>query len=186
MAVDVGTGDGAYALRAARARPAWLFVGVDTNAEGLRDASARALKKPEKGGAPSALFARLALEELPGELAALASELTVILPWGSLLRAIAAPEAASLQRLREVCKPGASVRFVFGYGPEADARMIADLGLPTIDPARLVAAYLTAGFAVRAAPRTAREIGELSTTWAKKLAFSGKARAFLELSGTAT
>jgi hypothetical protein len=69
------------------------------------DASRRA------GG--NVLFARLALENAPAALAGLVDRLTVLFPWGSLLRALAEPQPDALASLRALCTPGAEVRFVF-------------------------------------------------------------------------
>lgn len=171
MVVDVGTGDGGYVLRTAKLRPEALFIGVDANADALREASARALKKPSRGGLRNVLFGRLALEEMPGALEGIADELTVLFPWGTLLRAVA---TGQVEPLRHVCRAGARVRFVFGYGP-ADG-----LALPPIESRRPV----YPGFEV-----TVRPLGDpasLPTTWAKKLAFSGKSRPFVEVVGIAT
>jgi hypothetical protein len=75
---------------------------------------------------------------------------------------------------------------VFGYGAGAEAAPIRDLALPAIDDgacARLEAAYRYAGLAVRARPLSHDELRALPTTWAKKLAFSGQDRRFVELRG---
>jgi len=108
---------------------------------------------------------------------------TVLLPWGSLLGAVARPEPDALLRLRALCKPGAELEVVFGYGPQIDAATIRALALPALDaPGRLAAleaAYGAAGFAARARPVARDEVRALPTTWAKKLAFSGHARAFV-------
>jgi hypothetical protein len=170
VAVDVGTGDGAYARRLAAADPGLLVVGVDANADNLRRASQRAAR----GGPTNLLLGRLALEAAPGALEGLASRLTVLLPWGSLLRAVAAGEPDGLARLRAICAPGAEVEIVVGEG---------DLdGLP---PEALPARYAEAGLAVSAAPADAAEIAALGTTWAKRLARSDPARRFWRLSGVA-
>ena len=51
--------------------------------------------------------------------------------------------------------------------------------------AELCAAYGAAGCDVTARAMAREEVGELSTTWAKKLAFSGNERRFVELVGVA-
>ena len=134
-------------------------------------------------------FGRLALEAAPGELAGLADVVTVLLPWGSLLAAVAVPDPAGLDRLRRLCRPGAEVRVLFGYGPDADAAAVRALGLPALDdpslPARLERGYRDAGLAVTARPVPVEEVRALPTTWAKKLAFSAKERRFVELRGAA-
>jgi len=159
--VDFGTGDGTFVRRSARSEPDVLFVGVDAIADNLRDASRR--------GGSNELFGRLALEDAPGELAGLANRLTVLFPWGSLLRAVAVAEPDALARLRALCRPGAEVRFLFELA-SPDSRALEDR-------------YLQAGLALSGRPLSLEEARALPTTWAKKLGFSGKRRSFWEFRG---
>jgi hypothetical protein len=132
-------------------------------------------------------LARLALADAPGILAGLADALTVLLPWGSLLRAAAGCDAPALRALRTLCAPGAELRVLFGYGLKTEAAAIRELGLPALEsPATLLAlkqAYSAGGFtvAVRATHRDA--VRSLPTTWAKRLAYSGSERRFVEVTG---
>ena len=166
-----------------------MAIGVDANADELRVASRRFAAKPARGGLPNALLARLALADAPGELAGLADRLTLLLPWGSLLRAVALPDAAALAALRALCRPAAELCIVFGYGPP-EAAAIRAFALPALDdlamPAELQRAYSDAGFAVAVRELTLDEVRALPTTWAKKLAYSGRSRHFVELRGSVT
>jgi 16S rRNA (adenine(1408)-N(1))-methyltransferase len=155
-------------------------IGVDAIAANLRQASRLSGRKAARGGTPNALFGRLALEQAPGALAAIADRLTVYLPWGSLLRAVALPDPA-LIRLRGLCKTGAHLHIVFGY---TDSEAMGALGLPPLDPPVLEAGYRRAGLAVKARRLSPVELRALPTTWAHKLAF-GKDRPFVELTGAA-
>jgi 16S rRNA (adenine(1408)-N(1))-methyltransferase len=146
----------------ARAHSDVLLIGTDAIADNLRDASRRAAR--------NILFARLSLEDAPAELAGLADTLTVLFPWGSLLRAVAHAEREWLQRLRALCKPGAEVRFVFE--PSSDARV-------------LESRYREAGLALSGRTMPLDEARALPTTWAKKLGYSGRPRTFWEFRGTA-
>ena len=83
----------------------------------MREASRRAARKPARGGAPNALFVRASAEALPAELGGLATAVTVLLPWASLLHAVAAPDPAVLAGLRGMCAAGASLVVVLGYAP---------------------------------------------------------------------
>lgn len=85
------------------------MVGIDANADNLRTASRRAGASEARGGLPNLLFGRLALERAPGALEGLADRLSVLLPWGSLLRAAAGGEPEGLRRLRGLCAPGAEL-----------------------------------------------------------------------------
>jgi hypothetical protein len=103
--VDFGTGDGTFVRRTAKVEPRTLFVGVDAISENMREVSRRS--------GPNSVFGRLALEDAPGELVGFADRLTVLFPWGSLLRAVMLAEPDGLARLRSICRPAADVRFVF-------------------------------------------------------------------------
>lgn len=170
----------------AKLHPDVLVIGADANPDNLREIARRARKKPSRGGVSNALFGRLALEDAPGALAALADRLTVLMPWGSLLTAVARPDPRALARLAAICRDGAEIQVVFGYGQETDPATSA-LPLPDLqDPAalqELIPAYRDAGFAVAARHLSLEEVSALPTTWAKKLAYSDKRRLFVELRG---
>ena len=164
------------------------MIGVDATAEGLRDASRRLVAKPSRGGLPNALLGRLALADAPGELLGLAHSLTVLLPWGSLLAAVARPDALALRSLRGLCKSDARVRVLFGYGVATEQAAMRELALPPLDATTLAGldrAYDDAGFAVTARFAASDEVRALATTWAKRLAYSGHERRFIEIDGRA-
>jgi 16S rRNA (adenine(1408)-N(1))-methyltransferase len=162
-----------------------LFLGLDAAREPLIEASRRALARPSRGGVPNARFGVLALERAPGELAGLADSLSVLLPWGSLLAAVAGAEPSGLVALRALCKPGAEVRMLFGYGPEADAAMIAAHRLPPLEAPGALERLAAPGFALAARWAAVDEVRALGTTWAGKLSFSPAARRFVALEGVA-
>jgi 16S rRNA (adenine(1408)-N(1))-methyltransferase len=160
-------------------------VGVDAVADNLREASRLAARKPARGGTPNALFGRMSLEQAPGALAGLAHALTVHLPWGSLLRAVALAEPEALARLRALCRPGASVRIVFGYEQTVDGGSIAGDLPPLTDgwASTLERRYGDLGWPCRVRPIGAGGLVDLPTTWAGKLAHAGRERRFLDLHG---
>ncbi len=162
------------------------MIGVDANAELLREILHRATRKPARGGVPNALFGRLSLEESPGELARLADSLTVLFPWGSLLRAVAVPQVGALEKLAALGKPGAGIRFLYGYGATRESRTVEALELPELGgPSALRTlerGYAAAGLDVRARYVSREEVASVQSSWGKKLAFSGIERVFVELS----
>ncbi len=88
MAIDLGTGDGRAVLARATAEPRTLLIGIDANAASMIESSRRASRPERRGGRPNALFVVAAAEAAPRELACLADELTITLPWGSLLEGV--------------------------------------------------------------------------------------------------
>lgn len=77
-------------------------MGVDASAAGLREFSGGALRER----LDNAVFVRAAVESLPRELAAAADRVTVVLPWGTLLAAVAMPSVAVLRGIREISGEG--------------------------------------------------------------------------------
>ena len=154
--------------------PDLLVVGIDANADNLRHASRRAAGPQARGGLPNVVFGRLALEGAPGALGGLADRVTVLLPWGSLLGAVAGAEPDGLARLRGLCAPGAAIEVVVSEG---------DLGGRS--PEDLRAGYATAGLEVGIREGGTAEVAALGTTWAKRLARSDPGRRFRRLSGVA-
>jgi 16S rRNA (adenine(1408)-N(1))-methyltransferase len=189
--------------RVAAANPNWGAIGVDaTIGDDLRATARRAARKPARGGLPNARFGRLALKDAPGELVGIADRLSVILPWGGLLRAVARGEAQALAALRGLCRPGAALRIVFGYdtgtptatdggarataGAGADARIVRELGLPPLDDASLTAlegACAEAGWRVRARRVGVEVVRALGTTWAGRVGWGRRGREFVEVVG---
>ncbi len=116
------------------------------------------------------LLGRLALADAPGELAGLADRLTVLFPWGSLLAAVSGGDPTGLAALRGLCRPGAEVRFLFEL---------------TSDPDQLGCFHAAAGLDLVGRAVSVEQARALPTTWAKKLGYSGRRRAFWEFRGPA-
>ncbi|MHB8377743.1 MAG: class I SAM-dependent methyltransferase [Dehalococcoidia bacterium] len=174
VTVDVGTGDGAFAYRYAQQHPQRFVIGLDPVRENMREYSARAARKPERGGLANVLYAVASIEQVPAELHGIADELYVNLPWGSLMRGIILGEAAVLDGLASLGREGAFVRAVvntriFDDPVPLDVR---DLPEPTPDYVRATLAPLYARRGLRieqARLFDADELRALGTTWAKRL-----------------
>lgn len=138
----------------------------------MADRSRRAAAKPARGGAANALFVRASVEALPDELAGVASHLTILFPWGSLLRAVALPDIDVLRGLARLCRPRARVEVVFAELLAREQSAAASAGLGTIDDAhlnRIVDGWRQAGFACTARPRGRDALEGHLTTWGKRL-----------------
>jgi 16S rRNA (adenine(1408)-N(1))-methyltransferase len=168
--IDVGTGDGRLVYRLARRDPTGLFIGIDANAEALREVSHRASRKPARGGVANVLFVRMALEDLPGPLAGLADRVTVIYPWGSLLRALVEPDERALRGLARLGRPGGSFE--------------ARLNRSAVDPLALDFDALRAMYRIAGIELRWELVGgeDVQTTWEARL--SPHDRQVLRLTGT--
>ncbi|HUG54964.1 MAG TPA: class I SAM-dependent methyltransferase [Vicinamibacteria bacterium] len=184
MSLDVGTGDGRLPYALGQHSPRRLFIGIDASAAGLRELSGRAARE----GLANVVYVRAGVEQLPAQLAGVADRVTVILPWGSLLGAVALPAVPVLARLRALCQAEASLTVVLSLG-ERDRAEAARLGLPPIDEAHLhgdlAAGYSFAGFTLTSVRSLDREeLARWPSTWARRLAH-GRPRPVFHLTARA-
>ena len=144
--VDLGTGDGRYALRAARAHPDTLVVGIDPVAAAMSDSASRAKRKPARGGVANARFVVASLEQLPAVLEGVAAEVSVNFPWGSLLLAVGWPHMDGLHRLVELVKPGGRVLTLLNASAAEKLEHAARLELPPLEDPDHVTRSLVPGW----------------------------------------
>ncbi|HXX60844.1 MAG TPA: class I SAM-dependent methyltransferase [Candidatus Sulfotelmatobacter sp.] len=174
MAIDLGTGDGAVVLHRARREPGTLVIGIDPVAAAMAEASSRAARPAHKGGLANALFVVAAVESLPGELAGLANEVTVVMPWGSLLAGILGGDRDILASIASLLRPSGRLVILLSI-VERD-------GHPVIDPAGLDRTFATAGLrATSHGQATAAELRAVGSTWAKRLGAGSTDRPALRL-----
>src|SRR5262245_43860060 len=115
----------------ARREPERLFIGLDASAAGMAALANRALRERTA----NVLFVRAAVEALPAQLHGRADQLTVILPWGSLLAAVARPHVPTLAGLRALAREGARLTVVLGPDPVRDRAELRRLGLDDVEAA---------------------------------------------------
>jgi 16S rRNA (adenine(1408)-N(1))-methyltransferase len=187
LVLDIGTGDGKHVLATARRNPGTLVVGLDAGPDAMRRTAARAAAKPAKGGQPNALFVWAAVEQLPAELTGVTA-VHVLMPWGSLLRAIVAPDEGVLRAIASACAPGAEFLITLNlHAWRPPVPEVGDTAEPTPDSAGdvLAAAYARAGWVLDSAEYLDdAQIAELGTSWTKRLGSSRDALAVLALRGT--
>ncbi|HEV2783991.1 MAG TPA: hypothetical protein VGX25_31775 [Actinophytocola sp.] len=155
----------------ARAHPDRLVVGMDPAWQRMIGSATRAQRKPDKGGAPNALFVCASIEAPPEELLGLADEVYVNLPWGRLLTGVVLGEPDVCAGLRALARPRARLRVVVGtdiWRPPVPREI---RGLP-----ELTARYVDETLAARLAEHgwkvtdfRAPDPGEVPTSWARRL-----------------
>lgn len=172
MTIDVGTGDGRAVLAAAAREPATLALGLDASAAAMAEASRRAARPRRKGGLPNAAFVVAAAETPPPALAGTASLVTVLFPWGSLLRGVVGLEPAVAEGITRLIAPAGGLELLVAPA----ARDGLD-GMPTSTEAVLVGAataFAPHGLAiVSARSPTPAEILATGSTWARRLGAAG-------------
>jgi 16S rRNA (adenine(1408)-N(1))-methyltransferase len=165
VVVDLGTGTGQAVLRRARREPDTLVIGVDAEASAMADASRKAAASVKKGGLANALFFAESAEHMPGALAGCADLVTVVLPWGSLLRGILGAEATIVSGVRELLSPSGELLL-----------FLSEIDRGHIDA--LVARF--DGFAaVEIREATESDVSALSSGWARRLGLPGSRPAWI-------
>lgn len=184
VTMDIGTGDGRFAYRYALANEDRLVIGVDAVRENLREMSAKAARKQERGGAPNLIYVVASVERLPAELHGIADEVFVTLPWGSLMRGIAIGDELVLSGLASVGRPAATVRIVLNTRIFDDPVPIEARDLPEVTPDyvrdTLAPGYARHGIAISTARwMDADEVAALGTSWGKRLSHRAPPRSVL-------
>ena len=172
LVIDLGTGDGRFALEQARRRPDALVVGIDPVAEAMAELAGRTRRK--RGLQPNLLFVVASAEQPPEELTGRADELFVILPWGSLMRGLILGEPDVLAGIAMLCKPGATITALLNTRIYADPVPLEARDLPDLTPeyvrADLAPQLAAAGLVVvQAGQLPPEELRALPSTWAKRL-----------------
>ena len=164
--MDIGTGDGRYARHIAESNPRSFVIGIDACRENLRTGSRRA--------SANALFVIANAQALPHDLYGLAARITINFPWGSLLERLLENDAALLEGLMCLSRPGMSIEVRLNAGALAECGYSLKMGTD-----RIQNVLGTNGFIMQPPTlMTACELRSYPTTWAKRLAFGRDPRAF--------
>jgi 16S rRNA (adenine(1408)-N(1))-methyltransferase len=182
--LDVGAGDGAWAYRYAATHPERFVIALDPVGGNMREWSAKAARRPAKGGLPNVLFAVGSVEQPPPELRAVADEIFVTLPWGSLMRGLILADGTVLDGLASFACDGAAIRTVLNTRIFDDPVPIEAQDLPEVTPDyvrdTLAEPYARHGLAlVQTRWMDAHEVAAIGTTWAKRLSHRSPPRSVL-------
>lgn len=184
VALDIGAGDGAWAYRYAAANPARFVIAFDPVRENMREWSAKAARKPEKGGLSNVLFVVGSVESPPEELRGLAHEIFITLPWGSLMRGLILGDDAVVNAIASFAAEGARLRIVLNTRIFDDPVPLDARDLPEVTP-EYVTGALTGPYAARGVTidasrwMDADEVAAIGTTWAKRLSHRSPPRSVL-------
>jgi 16S rRNA (adenine(1408)-N(1))-methyltransferase len=172
VVVDVGAGDGRAVYRLAREQPRWLVIGLDPAAARMAEMAARSGRRPDRGGAPNALYVRGTAEVPPQPLHGAADELHVMLPWGRLLTGIVLGEPDVVRGLRRLAVPDAPLDVTVGTEIWRDPvpveiRDLPELTLSYVDEV-LRSRLADAGWRVDVAEEFT-DPGRLPSSWGRRL-----------------
>lgn len=145
----------------------------------------KAAQLESKGGLKNLLYVVANADDLPPELLGLINEVTVLFPWGSLLKAVASGDERFLTGLVNVMTTKASLSIVFSLEETIEKKVMNTLGLAalnkdTLDSLCLI--YARSGLNMKWRYISQDELKKFPTTWGKRLAY-GRARPVVEFWG---
>ena len=159
MHIDVGTGDGRYALHLARREPEHGVVGLDTCLDHL---AVHPRRVPE-----NLRFICADARAIPSELAGRAASLTVNFPYSSLLNGLLAGDEALLASLAAALAPGGHVAI------RINARALAETGVTLVEAGgRVERACRGVGLGqITTTALEGEDLRRFPSTWAKRIGF---------------
>jgi 16S rRNA (adenine(1408)-N(1))-methyltransferase len=186
--VDVGTGDARFAYHLASERADWLVIGLDALDEPMGEIAYKASRKPPRGGRPNLVLLRAPVEALPAELAHIADEVDVMLPWGALLEGIVRASPEVVAGIAALGRPGARVQVVLNGEIWLDSTPARYEDLPVPTPQYVADAiepeFRRAGIDLAPARyMNAEEAKGLPTTWARRLGHGRTHPSFVHIEG---
>ena len=128
VVIDLGTGDGKFAVKNALKNTEELWIGVDPSETGLRIGSREIQRKK----ITNALLVVGSVEQLPDEFNGVADEVYVNFPWGSLLETFAKPVKENLSEIYGILKVGGLINVIFGYSKVSEPSEVERLLLPDL------------------------------------------------------
>lgn len=168
--LDMGTGDGRFIYKNALKSPTNLYIGLDPAEKQLEIYSKEANKKRLK----NSLFVVGSIENIPNELSFI-DKVYVNLPWGTLLKKMVKVESQVMENLHNLLKNDGEMEVIFGYVPELEPSETERLELPKIeeasDIAQIFSSFKEHFSIVEMRKLSKKDLGNLETTWAKKLKF---------------
>jgi 16S rRNA (adenine(1408)-N(1))-methyltransferase len=165
ISLDLGTGDGRFVCKNAEQYKDRFFIGIDSCRENLRANSQRRLQ--------NALFVIASAQSLPHELNELASHISINFPWGSLIESLLNHDACLLNGLVRVARPCATMEIHLNADALATTGWDLERGADRIEDVLNAAGWKTKSTSCL----NARDLRDIPTAWAKRLAFGRDPRA---------
>ena len=179
--IDIGTGDGSFALRLAKDYPDRYIIGIDPNHQALAKTSLKSNVSESKDRLANLVFVLASIEDLPAVLDGVANQVFINFPWAGLMQKLLSGDAGVWACLSRICQIGAFIEIVISYDPSHDGK----IGLPVVDEhyihGQLAPALQSVGLQVTSFTELSSEdIKNYPSSWGKKLAH-GRPRSFYHL-----
>jgi len=139
----------------------------------MAQSSLRAARPAGKGGLPNLIFAVAAAERPPAELRGRVDEVSVLFPWGSLLRGALALDKAAAAGIAALVAAGGFVEAIVSVA-DRDAAALGISPLEADDRSEIAQRWRRLGLELTDfRPATTAEIEASRSTWARRLLAGG-------------
>ena len=140
----------------------------------MAESSLRAARPAAKGGVPNVLFAVAAAERPPAELRGRVDEVSILFPWGSLLRGVLALDAEAAAGIAALLAPAGHVEALISVA-DRDSAALGVRPLTGNERAEIARRWQDFGLELaELRPAAASEIAATGSTWAKRLRAGGR------------
>lgn len=136
----------------------------------MAEASRRAAARPARGGRPNVTFIAEGVERVPVVLDGVADLVTVLFPWGSLLRGALGLDTSVAASIARLVAPDGALDLVLSIVERDRAAIGGEGDFGEADVARMAGVFGAAGLDLTGARRfSATEAGATGSTWARRL-----------------
>jgi 16S rRNA (adenine(1408)-N(1))-methyltransferase len=169
--LDIGTGDGRFIYKSALKNRNFLYIGIDP-ASNLKDYQREINRKRLK----NALLVNSSIENFNPGISEYFDQISIILPWGNLLKYTATCDAEFFAKLKHWLKINGSIEIIFGFNEELEEKETKRLNLKELNEKEiqyLKELYLDLkNFQLNLFKEISyKKLEDIETTWAKKLSF---------------
>ena len=149
-----------------------MFVlAIDADARSMAETSRRAAGRPARGGLPNIVFLAEGVERIPSAFDGLADVVTVLFPWGSLLRGALGRDTAIAASIARLVAPGGRLDLVVSLVERDRAAIGGEGPLGDTDIAEMTRTYAALDLVITEARcLSPDEIRATGSTWARRLA----------------
>jgi 16S rRNA (adenine(1408)-N(1))-methyltransferase len=172
--LDIGTGDGRYVFKSALKNPNYLYIGIDP-APNLKDYQRKINRKKLN----NSILIVSSIENFNPQLSDYFDEISIILPWGSLLKYVVTTDQKFFEKIITWLKPLGNIKIIFGFNEDFEEKETKRLGLPELNTEEIQ--YISQKYKnlknvklVDFRETTPKDLKNFETTWAKKLTFGAE------------
>jgi len=176
--LDIGTGDGRYVYKNALENPNNLYIGIDP-AKNIEDYQREINRKRLK----NAVLVQSSIENYHPEISDFFDEISIILPWGNLLKYCVTVDSKFFEKISKWLKPSGVIKIVFGFNEELEEKQTKRLELKDLNDKEV--AFLKENYSKLPNLKITKfenvfylDLETIESSWAKKLKFGANRNYF--------